>query len=271
MPELPEVEITVRGLVPVLEGQQVARLVLTRPDLRRPFPDDLVQRMTGAKITALSRRGKYGLFATDRGDTMIWHLGMSGCWRSDAAEMQKHDHLRLQTGAGLWLALNDPRRFGLVDLVSGEPAQDFAPFVTMGPEPLSDDFDTAALARALAGRTAPVKQMLLDQRVVAGLGNIYVCEALFMSGIAPTSPAGSISRARLSRLVDASKSVLVAAIAAGGSSLRDFVHPDGQLGYFSHAWRVYGRAGEACHACGTTVERLVQGGRSTFFCRRCQH
>lgn len=270
MPELPEVETTVRGLEPVLLGQCVTEIRPMRADLRRPFPVDLVQRITGAKVTSLSRRAKYGLIATDRGDTMIFHLGMSGRWRTDAADVVAHDHLRIRTGSGHWLALNDPRRFGSVDLVSGDPETGYPPFVGMGPEPLSDRWDAAHLAAALAGRAAPIKQLLLDQRIVAGLGNIYVCEALFISGIAPTRAGGRIGPARLERLVAAVKAVLDAAIAAGGSSLRDFVHPDGQLGYFSHAWRVYGREGEGCGHCGGSIRRLVQGGRSTFHCPRCQ-
>ena len=270
MPELPEVETTVRGLEPVLLGERIARVELMRDGLRRPFPQDLVQRMVGARVIALTRRAKYGLIATDRDDVMIFHLGMSGRWRTDAADEQKHDHLRLLTGSGQWLALNDPRRFGSVDLVSGDAETNFVPFVTMGPEPLSDTFDAAVLAGALAGRAAPIKQLLLDQRIVAGLGNIYVCEALFIARIAPTTAGGSIAKARLVRLVDAIKAVLDAAIAAGGSSLRDFVHPDGELGYFSHAWQVYGRDGDACRDCGQPILRIVQGGRSTFFCRACQ-
>jgi formamidopyrimidine-DNA glycosylase len=270
MPELPEVETTVRGLAPLLEGERIARLELTRPDLRRPFPVDLVQRMTGATVIRLSRRAKYGLIHTDRDDVMIFHLGMSGRWRTDMTDAQLHDHLIIETGAGRRLALNDPRRFGSVDLVRGDAESVFAPFRALGPEPLSDAFDGARLAAAFAGRAAPVKTLLLDQRIVAGLGNIYVCEALNMAGISPTRAAGRIARARLDALVDAVKLVLIRAIAAGGSSLRDFVHPDGQLGYFSHQWRVYGREGEACPTCGGTIARIVQGGRSTFFCPACQ-
>lgn len=271
MPELPEVETTVRGLDPVLGGQRIARLSLHRADLRRPFPVDLVQRMTGATITTLSRRAKYGLIATDRGDTMIFHLGMSGRWRTDAAAREKHDHLVIETGDGRHVALNDPRRFGSVDLVAGDPLTQFAPFLALGPEPLSAGFDAAGLVASLAGRATPIKTLLLDQRIVAGLGNIYVCEALFAAGISPLAPAGSIAPARIGPLVDAIKHVLHVAIAAGGSSLRDFVHPDGQLGYFSHKWRVYGRQGQDCGGCGRAVERAVQGGRSTFFCPTCQH
>ena len=270
MPELPEVETTVRGLAPLLTGERIARLELRRADLRRPFPVDLVQRLTGARITGLSRRAKYGLIATDRDDVMIFHLGMSGRWRLHADGVEPHDHLLLETGSGVRLALNDPRRFGSVDLVRGDAEAGFAPFRTMGPEPLSDAFDGAALAAALAGRKGPVKMLLLDQRVVAGLGNIYVSEALNMAGIAPTAPGGSVDRAAATRLVAAIKAVLDQAIAAGGSSMRDFLHPDGKLGYFRNSWRVYGREGAECPACGGPVARLVQGGRSTFHCPACQ-
>jgi formamidopyrimidine-DNA glycosylase len=270
MPELPEVETTVRGLMPLLLGETIARLTLNRADLRRPFPVDLVQRMTGATVTGLSRRAKYGLIGTSRGDSMIFHLGMSGRWRTDVDHLQPHDHLLIATGAGRILALNDPRRFGSVDLVDGDPEQTFAPFRTLGPEPLSDGFSAASLAASLAGRAAPVKLLLLDQRIVAGLGNIYVCEALNMARIAPTRMGGSVKQHELATLVDAIKAVLDRAIAAGGSSLRDFVHPDGGLGYFSHEWRVYGRAGEGCPGCGAVIVRLVQGGRSTFYCGGCQ-
>ena len=270
MPELPEVETTVRGLRPLLEGERIERLILNRADLRRPFPVDLVQRMTGATVTTLSRRAKYGLIATSRGDSMIFHLGMSGRWRTDAGETQTHDHLIIETGSGKRIALNDPRRFGSVDLVDGDPEATFVPFRTLGPEPLSNDFTAATLATAFDGRIAPVKALLLDQRIVAGLGNIYVCEALNMAGIAPTKAAGQIATRRLEPLTDAIKAVLTRAIEVGGSSLRDFVHPDGELGYFSHEWRVYGREGQACRSCGKPIARLVQGGRSTFHCPKCQ-
>jgi formamidopyrimidine-DNA glycosylase len=270
MPELPEVETTVRGLQPLLLGERIARITLNRADLRRPFPVDLVQRMIGATVTGLSRRAKYGLIATDRDDNMIFHLGMSGRWRTDVTDVQAHDHLVIETGSGRVLALNDPRRFGSVDLVAGDPEQEFAPFRTLGPEPLSTVFDRKYLAKAIDGRAAPIKALLLDQRIVAGLGNIYVCEALNIARIAPTRAGGHIATARLAALVDAIKAVLEKAIAAGGSSLRDFVHPDGGLGYFSHEWRVYGREGEGCPDCSGTIARLVQSGRSTFHCPKCQ-
>ena len=269
MPELPEVETTVRGLAAFLEGERITRVQLNRADLRRPFPADLVQVMTGATVMSLSRRAKYGVISTDRDDHMIFHLGMSGRWRIEGGEAGKHDHLLLETGAGHRLFLHDPRRFGSVDLVSGDPLALFPAFVTLGPEPLSDAFDAAALASALAGRRAPIKAMLLDQTVVAGLGNIYVCEALNMAKILPLKPAADVSRAKLAALVPAIKAVLTAAIAAGGSTLRDFLSPEGDLGYFAKDWRVYGREGERCE-CGGTIARVVQGGRSTFHCPKCQ-
>lgn len=269
MPELPEVETTVRGLAPFLEGQRLAAVITFRPDLRRPFPADLAQRLTGATVTRLSRRAKYGIVSTDRDDHMIFHLGMSGRWRTEGGEAGKHDHLLLATEGGQRLFLHDPRRFGSVDLVAGDPLAHFPAFAALGPEPLSDAFDAAYLARALAGRHSPVKALLLDQRIVAGLGNIYVCEALNMARISPLRPAADVPRARLAALVPAIKEVLTAAIAAGGSTLRDFLSPEGDLGYFAKDWRVYGREGAACE-CGGTIARVAQGGRSTFHCPQCQ-
>ena len=269
MPELPEVETTVAGLRAVLEGDVLARVEPRRADLRFPIPVDLRQRLTGATVTGLSRRAKYGLIETDRGDMMIFHLGMSGRWRIDPSEIGTHDHLIIETGKGRVLTLNDPRRFGSLDLVRSDVWSGYLPFTRMGPEPLGADFDAARLATALKGKATSIKAALLDQRVVAGLGNIYVCEALNMAGIAPTRQAGKISRSRLVLLVDAIRTVLTAAITAGGSTLRDYARPDGELGYFSKQWRVYGREGEPC-ACGTLVKRRVDGGRSTFYCPKCQ-
>lgn len=269
MPELPEVETTVRGLEPALLGAVLTRVDVRRPDLRRPIPVDLRQRMTGARVTGLSRRAKYGIIATDRGDSLIFHLGMSGRWRVDAGETGKHDHLLLETDAGRVLALCDPRRFGSLDLVDTDQLAAWPPFAALGPEPLGLDFHAAYLKQVLTGRAAPIKAMLLDQRIVAGLGNIYVCEALNMAGIAPGTAAGGLSKPRIGRLIVAVRDVLSAAILAGGSSLRDYVRPDGQLGYFAKDWRVYGREGKEC-SCGGTVERRVDGGRSTFWCRGCQ-
>lgn len=269
MPELPEVETTIRGLEPVLLGQRLVRVDPRRPDLRRPIPADLRQRMTGAVVTGLGRRAKYGLVHTDRGDTMIFHLGMSGSWRLDPDAIGKHDHLVLETAAGRIATLNDPRRFGSLDLVSSESLDVFAPFAALGPEPLGPEFTVTYLADALAGRSGPVKALLLDQRIVAGLGNIYVCEVLHQARIAPGTIARRISVARLERLVVAVREIISAAIEAGGSSLRDFAQPDGELGYFFKQWRAYGREGEAC-TCGGTIKRRVDSGRSTFFCPDCQ-
>ncbi|TWH92803.1 DNA-(apurinic or apyrimidinic site) lyase [Sphingobium wenxiniae] len=269
MPELPEVETTVAGLRSVLDGAMLARVEPRRADLRFPIPVDLRQRLTGATVTSLSRRAKYGLIGTDRGDTLIFHLGMSGRWRIDPAEIGAHDHLLIETGTGRLLSLNDPRRFGSLDLVRSDAWAGYAPFIRMGPEPLGPDFTPATLARALKGKATSIKAALLDQRVVAGLGNIYVCEALNMAGIAPTRAAGKITRPRLALLVESIRAVLSAAIVAGGSTLRDYARPDGELGYFSKQWRVYGREGATC-PCGGVVERRVDGGRSTFFCPKCQ-
>ncbi|MFM9978791.1 MAG: bifunctional DNA-formamidopyrimidine glycosylase/DNA-(apurinic or apyrimidinic site) lyase [Sphingomonadaceae bacterium] len=269
MPELPEVETTVRGLAPALMGRVLMRVEVRRPDLRRPIPVDLRQRMTSARVTALSRRAKYGIIETDRGDSLIFHLGMSGRWRLDPEVLGAHDHLVIETDAGRTLALHDPRRFGSLDLISTTERATWPTFAALGPEPLEAAFDGALLARAVQGRAAPIKAMLLDQRIVAGLGNIYVCEALNLAGIDPRRAAGRITSARLVVLVEAIRTVLSAAIEAGGSSLRDYVRPDGQLGYFAKQWRVYGRAGENC-PCGGQVERRADSGRSTFWCRRCQ-
>jgi formamidopyrimidine-DNA glycosylase len=269
VPELPEVETTVRGLVPVLEGRRLVRVEARRADLRRAFPPDLRQRLTGATVTGLGRRAKYGLIATDRGDTLVFHLGMSGRWRIDPEELGTHDHFVLETDDGHRAALNDPRRFGSLDLVPTESLDAFPAFAAMGPEPLGSDFTAGTLGASLAGRSAPIKALLLDQRIVAGLGNIYVCEALHMAGIAPGRAGGRISMPRLIRLSAAIKEVLAAAIEAGGSTLRDYARPSGELGYFSKQWRVYGREGEAC-ACGATIARRADSGRSTFFCPRCQ-
>ena len=269
MPELPEVETTVRGLAKVLEGRRLTSVTPRRADLRRAIPEDLGQRLTGARVTELSRRAKYGLIATDRGDTLIFHLGMSGRWRIDPADIGKHDHLLIETDDGHRLSLNDPRRFGSLDLVPTDEVPLWPPFVAIGPEPLGGAVTGKWLKERFAGRSAAVKLLLLDQRIVAGLGNIYVCEALFRARIDPRKAAGKVSRAKLDALAAAIPAVLDEAIAAGGSSLRDFAAPDGELGYFSKTFDVYGREGEPC-GCGGTVQRIVQGGRSTFFCPACQ-
>jgi formamidopyrimidine-DNA glycosylase len=267
MPELPEVETTVRGLQRVLNGRRIARVELRRGDLRRAFPEDLGQRVTGATVTELGRRAKYGLIHTDRGDTMIFHLGMSGSWRIDHDQIGKHDHLVMETDEGHTLSLNDPRRFGSVDLVRTEELAEWPAFQALGPEPFG--LQPRDLQRRLRGRSAAIKLLLGDQRIIAGLGNIYVCEALHRAGIHPQREAGSVSLERLTRLASAIDEVLREAIQAGGSTLKDFVSPDGELGYFSKSFAVYGREGNGC-SCGGTVKRIVQGGRSTFYCGRCQ-
>jgi formamidopyrimidine-DNA glycosylase len=269
MPELPEVETTVRGLARYLEGERLARVETRRADLRRPFPLDLVQTLTGARVTSLGRRAKYGLIHTDRGQTMVFHLGMSGRWRIDPDELGKHDHLVLETESGHRLALCDPRRFGSVDMVASDGLEAWPSFAAMGPEPLGPGLSPAHLKTALGGRSASIKLMLLDQRIVAGLGNIYVCEALFRAGIDPRRAAGQVSARALDRLVPQIRGVLEEAIEAGGSTLRDYAQPDGELGYFSKRFDVYGREGQGCR-CGGIVKRLVQGGRSSWYCPKCQ-
>lgn len=267
MPELPEVETTVRGLERVLRGRRIARVEARRPDLRRALPVDLGQRLTGARVIGLRRRAKYGLIDTDRGDTLIFHLGMSGRWRIDPQEVEKHDHLMMETDEGTRLTLNDARRFGSLDLMPTEQVGEWPPFKALGPEPLELTPDN--LRKNLRGRTAAIKLLLLDQTIVAGLGNIYVCEALYRAGIHPRRAGGSLSLERVRRLVPAIRQVIEEAIDAGGSTLRDFASPEGELGYFSKSFAVYGREGKSC-ACGGTVRRIVQGGRSTFYCPRCQ-
>ncbi|MEQ1543133.1 MAG: bifunctional DNA-formamidopyrimidine glycosylase/DNA-(apurinic or apyrimidinic site) lyase [Novosphingobium sp.] len=270
MPELPEVETTVRGLSRYLLGQRLTRVEPRREGLRRPFPEGLGQTMTGATVTGLGRRAKYGMIQTDRGQTLVFHLGMSGRWRIEPEELGKHDHLVIETESGRRLALCDPRRFGSVDLVDSAGLDAWPAFAALGPEPLGDALTATHLKAALAGRGAPIKAMLLDQRIVAGLGNIYVCEALFRAGIDPRKAAGAVPPAALKRLVPAITGVIAEAIAAGGSTLRDYAQPDGELGYFSKQFDVYDRTGQDCTRCGTAVMRIAQGGRSTWLCPACQ-
>jgi formamidopyrimidine-DNA glycosylase len=270
MPELPEVETTVRGLARQLEGARIERVALRRPDMRFPFPEGLVQALAGARVTGLGRRAKYGLIHTDRGTTLIFHLGMSGRWRIDPGELGKHDHLVIET-AGHRFALNDPRRFGFVDLADTAALDAYPPFAAMGPEPLGEDLTPKHLCTALAGRKQAIKLLLLDQRIVAGLGNIYVCEALWRARIDPRKAGGNVSGAALGRLVPAIREVLLTSIGDGGSTLRDYARPDGELGYFATRFAVYGREDKACHReDGGIIRRVVQGGRSTWFCPKCQ-
>lgn len=270
MPELPEVETTVRGLARFLEGEMITAITLNRADLRRPFPPDLVQVMTGARITHLSRRAKYGLIHTDRAATMVFHLGMSGRWRIDPATPEKHDHLLMETAEHRF-ALCDPRRFGSVDLIKTQALEQWPVFAAMGPEPLGDGFNAARLKSALAGKVPAIKLCLLDQRIVAGLGNIYVCEALWRACISPRKSGGKVTRSQLERLVPAIRDVLEASIRDGGSTLRDYARPDGELGYFASSFDAYGRDKERCRrADGGVITRFVQGGRSTWYCPVCQ-
>lgn len=275
MPELPEVETVRRGLAPVLEGARLARVIQRRPDLRFPLPDGFGQRLTGRRVERVGRRAKYLLIDLDDGATLMAHLGMSGRFRiyeTQPPPEEPHDHVIFETDAGATIRFNDPRRFGFMDIIDagGLDANRF--LAGLGPEPLDDAFDAARLADCLAGKAAPLKAALLDQRVVAGLGNIYVCEALHRAGLSPKRKGRSVGPDRAARLTDAVKSVLEKAIAAGGSSLRDHRQTNGELGYFQHDFQVYGREGEACRRCGPEhpVRRIVQSGRSTFYCSHCQ-
>ena len=278
MPELPEVETVMRGLRARLEGHVIARARVGRPDLRWPLPEGLGQRLTGARVLSFRRRAKYILMRLDRGESLLIHLGMSGrvlIGRDDGSPPAPHEHVTLITDDGWRVGFVDPRRFGSLDLVPTAAEDAHRLLAGLGPEPLDDAFTPELLSAALAGRATSIKAALLDQGTVAGLGNIYVCEALFRAGISPRRLAGSVAGARAARLVPAIKAVLNEAIAAGGSSLRDYVQPDGELGYFQHAWKVYGHEGEACERCPGPpackgIKRIVQSGRSTFYCPRTQ-
>lgn len=280
MPELPEVETVRRGLAPLMEGRRILTAEIRRPDLRWPLPPQMAERLTGARVETLERRSKYLLARLDRGETLLVHLGMSGRWLVTGDVLgpfhhalpapAKHDHVILDLEGGARLTFNDARRFGAMDLWPSETIAAHPLLAGLGPEPLGNGFDAPALGRRLAGRVAPVKALLLDQRVVAGLGNIYVCEALWRAGISPLRAAGTLTADEIETLVAAIRAVLVDAIAAGGSSLRDYRRADGELGYFQHSFAVYGRGGEACPRCGGTIARTVQSGRSSFHCPDCQ-
>jgi len=278
MPELPEVETVMRGLRARLEGRTLDRAKVNRPDLRWPFPKDLVHRLTGAKVLSFRRRAKYILMRLSGGDSVLLHLGMSGriiLTPGTPNVLTPHEHMALETNEGWHVGFVDPRRFGSVDLVPTATEDTHRLLAGMGPEPLDDAFSPAMLSAALKGKRTPIKAALLDQRIVAGLGNIYVCEALFRARISPLRLASSVPGARAARLVPAIKATLTEAIKAGGSSLRDYVQPDGELGYFQHAWKVYGREGEPCEACPGTpacegIRRIAQSGRSTFYCAKLQ-
>ncbi|NBZ87353.1 bifunctional DNA-formamidopyrimidine glycosylase/DNA-(apurinic or apyrimidinic site) lyase [Stagnihabitans tardus] len=297
MPELPEVETVRRGLIPVMEGRLIARAQVNRPDLRFPLPVGMAERLTGARVTGLRRRSKYILADLSTDETLLIHLGMSGRMLISGAvvgefyhpageapgqargspglgepahpEPLKHDHVVLDMEGGARVTFNDARRFGAMDLMATSTWADHKLIAGIGPEPLSNDFHETWLAGRLKGAT-PIKSALLDQKNVAGLGNIYVCEVLHRAGIAPSRLARDVTRAEVARLVPLIREVLSEAIEAGGSSLRDYRQADGELGYFQHTFRTYDREGEPCTTCATPIARIVQSGRSSFFCPHCQ-
>lgn len=304
MPELPEVETVRRGLEPVMAGARIARVIQRRPDLRFPLPDNFAARLTGRRIESLGRRAKYLLVRLDGGEVLVMHLGMSGRFtvspspRPSPVEpksstgggsligdfVQKtgthpaHDHVVFEIEGGATVTYNDPRRFGFMDLIPEATLESHKLFAGLGPEPLGNTFDAAYLAARALGKATDLKAFLLDQRIVAGLGNIYVCEALFRVGLSPHRSATCLAlksgrpTQRCDRLVPAIRDVLVEAIGAGGSTLRDYAKADGSLGYFQHSFQAYDREGEACvrPGCGGTITRSVQSGRSTFHCGNCQ-
>jgi len=292
MPELPEVETVRRGLQPVMEGAKIVRAEARRKDLRFPFQADFVARLQGQTVTGLGRRAKYLLADLGSGDVLLMHLGMSGSFRIHKLDDEDapgrfhhargkdatHDHVVFHMSSGADIVFNDPRRFGYMKVIARD-ALDQEPLLKgLGPEPLGNEFDAAMLARACAGKATSLKAALLDQRVVAGLGNIYVCEALFRAHLSPKRKAATLATRKseptdhAKRLVEAIHDVLNQAIKAGGSSLRDHRQTSGELGYFQHSFQVYDREGETCHTpgCGGTVRRFTQNGRSTFWCPKCQ-
>ncbi|WP_281981051.1 bifunctional DNA-formamidopyrimidine glycosylase/DNA-(apurinic or apyrimidinic site) lyase [Thalassorhabdomicrobium marinisediminis] len=282
MPELPEVETVRRGLAPSMEGQVITRAEVNRPDLRWPFPERMADRLTGARVLALRRRSKYLLADLSTGETLIIHLGMSGRmtvsgdplgqFHHDHPAPVKHDHVVLHMENGARVTFNDARRFGAMDLAPTDQLDAHWLIKPIGPEPLGNAFNEDYLIATLATRNTPIKAALLDQRIVAGLGNIYVCEALYRARINPKRKARSLSKARVASLVPIVRDVLSEAIAAGGSSLRDYRQADGELGYFQHGFQVYDREGAPCQTegCSGTIARIPQSGRSTFYCPKCQ-
>lgn len=282
MPELPEVETVRRGLAPAMEGQVIVQADINRPNLRWPFPEGMKERLEGARVTGLRRRSKYILADLDSDETLLIHLGMSGRMTvsghtvgdffHDHPLPQKHDHVVLHMENGARITFNDARRFGAMDMMPTTECETHWLMKDIGPEPLSNDFHEDYLVKRLNGKNTPIKTALLDQRIVAGLGNIYVCEVLFRAGIHPATKAGKLSKARVASLLPIIRDVLTEAIAAGGSSLKDYRQADGELGYFQHGFQVYDREGKTCAnpACETEISRIVQSGRSSFFCPQCQ-
>lgn len=278
MPELPEVETVCRGLAGAIDGKTITRALLRRPNMRFAFPKGLQSALQGARVNAVRRRAKYGLIDLSGGQTAIFHLGMSGRMRIERGieaatkALGKHDHVFLTFEDETCVTFNDPRRFGFMDLAVTDALGANRFLESLGVEPLSNQFHAEYLSNALKNRRTPIKSALLDQRIIAGLGNIYVCEALHMARISPRRLASSVSGKRAERLTPLIKTVLEKAIASGGSTLRDYAHVDGQLGYFQHEFQAYGREGQPCRTadCGGTIQRIVQSGRSTFFCSACQ-
>ena len=282
MPELPEVETVRMGLLPVMEGRVIETAQVNRDGLRWPFPPQMAQRLTGARVLGLRRRSKYILGDLSTGETLLIHLGMSGRmlisgqmlgeFHHDHPAPQKHDHVVLMMEGGARVTFNDARRFGAMDLMATATAEAHPLLAPLGPEPLGNGFSESYLAGRLAGKATPVKSALLDQHIVAGLGNIYVCEVLHRAGISPLRLSRDLTSQEAARLVPLIREVLAEAIAAGGSSLRDYRQADGELGYFQHNFRVYDREGAACPTpgCSGTILRTVQAGRSSFHCADCQ-
>ena len=282
MPELPEVETVRQGLLPVMAGKVIAQTSVNAAGLRWPFPPQMAERLSGVRVLGLQRRSKYILADLSSDETLLIHLGMSGrmltsghqigAFFHDHPSPQKHDHVVMTMEDGARVTFNDARRFGAMDLMRTAGAEDHPLLAGLGPEPLGNSFDEDYLAVRLAGRRSPIKSALLDQRHIAGLGNIYVCEVLFRARLHPARLAGDLSRTEVASLVPIIRAVLGEAIVAGGSSLRDYRQADGELGYFQHAFRVYGREGQGCTTpgCGAVIERIVQSGRSSFFCAICQ-
>ena len=275
MPELPEVETVRRGLERAMVGRRINQVVVRRSDLRRPLPENFSDMLTGREITHLDRRAKYLLIHLDTGNVVLVHLGMSGRMvieQGTEVEVpaRKHEHIAFLVGNGTVVRFSDPRRFGLMDLTPKEKLFNHPLLKLIGPEPLNAEFNAESLMNHLKGRKTTIKSALLDQRVVAGLGNIYVCEILFIAGVSPRRITKNISTIRAERLVSATKEILRDAINAGGSTLRDHVTPTGEMGYFQYNFKVYGREGKLCETCMKPVKRIVQAGRSTFFCASCQ-
>ncbi|GGF65996.1 formamidopyrimidine-DNA glycosylase [Terasakiella brassicae] len=274
LPELPEVETVRLGLLPALEGRTINDVVVRRRDLRTPVPENFEDRVRNQKVLGLSQRSKYILILLESGETIIIHLGMSGRIRieeGNPCEPDKHDHIEFITDSRHCIRFGDPRRFGFVDLIQAGQVDLYPSLAKLGPEPLDAAFEGDVLYDRLKGRQTTMKAVLMDQRIIAGLGNIYVNEALFRAGITPQKKAGSLSRAQAEKLVKVIKDVLQEAICAGGSSLKDHRQTDGELGYFQHSFQVYGREGETCLNCQSEIiQRMVQQGRSTFYCSRCQ-